>query len=76
MTSHVNYKVYEPSGEPLLLETVDAPYTANFSDALVAGTRLKLANEGAIRESIRLFFEKLRAAEPKQAAPTEAAPQQ
>lgn len=65
VTSHVNYKVYDSSGAPYLLETVDAPFTATVSDAFVGVERLKLANEGSIRESIKQFFDKLRAFEPK-----------
>jgi len=65
VTSHVNYKVYDSSGQPVLLATIDAPYTANFSDSLIAVDRLKKANEGAIRTSIQKFFEKLRDADVK-----------
>jgi hypothetical protein len=65
VTSHVNYKVYDPSGQPLLLATVDAPYTAKFSDAFVAAERLKHPNEGAIRTSIEQFLDKLRDSTPK-----------
>lgn len=62
VTSHVNYKVYDPNDQPVALETINAEYTAKFSDAFVGTTRLKLANEGSIRESISQFFGKLRAA--------------
>jgi hypothetical protein len=65
VTSHVNYKVYDSSGAPYLLDTVDAPFTATMSDAFVGVERLKLANEGSIRESIKQFFDKLRTFEPK-----------
>jgi len=65
VTSHVNYKVYDPAGQPLLLETIDTPYTATVSDAFVGVKRLQLANEGSIRESIKTFFDKLRATSPK-----------
>jgi hypothetical protein len=65
VTSHVNYKVYDTAGQPLLLETIDTPYTAKFSDAFAGVKRLQLANEGSIRESIRAFFDKLRATAPK-----------
>jgi len=65
VTSHVNYKVYDSSGAPYLLETVDAPFTATMSDAFVGVERLKLANEGSIRESIKQFFDKLRDFQPK-----------
>lgn len=65
VTSHVNYKVYDAKGAPYLLETIDAPFTATVSDAFVGVERLKLANEGSIRESIKQFFDKLRNFEPK-----------
>jgi hypothetical protein len=65
VTSHVNYKVYDSSGQPLLLETVDAPYTAKISDAFIGTQRLKLANEGSIRMSIEKFFDRLRDADLK-----------
>jgi hypothetical protein len=60
VTSHVNYKVYDASGQPYLLETIDMPYTATFSDSVLGVERLKMANEGAIRMSIQKFFDKLR----------------
>ena len=62
VTSHVNYKVYDAAGQPVLLETINAPYTATVSDAFVGVERLKLANEGSIRASISQFLDKLRAA--------------
>ena len=65
VTSHVNYKVYDSAGQPFVLETVDAPYTAKFGDAFMGVERLKKANEGSIRESIEKLFEKLRATTPK-----------
>jgi len=65
VTSHVNYKVYDSSGAPYLLETIDAPFTAAMGEAFLATERLKLANEGSIRESIKQFFDKLRNFEPK-----------
>lgn len=65
VTSHVNYKVYDASGQPYLLATIDAPYTAKMGDAFLAVERLKLANEGSIRASIDMFFNKLRAEAPK-----------
>jgi hypothetical protein len=65
VTSHVNYKVYDKAGQPVLLDTVDAPYTAKFSDAFAGVERLRLANEGSIRVSIQQFFDKLRDTDPK-----------
>lgn len=60
VTSHVNYKVYDQAGAAFLLETIDAPYTAKMSEAFMGVERLKKANEGAVRESIQKFFDKLR----------------
>lgn len=65
VTSHVNYKVYDSSGQPYLLATIDAPYTADFSSSFMAITRLKKANEGSIRESVQMFFDQLRNSVPK-----------
>jgi hypothetical protein len=74
VTSHVNYKVYDQSGQPVVLATVDAPYTAKVSDAFVGVERLRLANEGSIRTNISQFFDKLRAVEIKSAAAAPATP--
>ena len=65
VTAHVNYKVYDAAGQPLLLATIDSPYTAKFSDSLVAVERLRLANEGSIRMSIGQFFDRLRDTNPQ-----------
>lgn len=64
VTSHVNYKVHAPNGDPFLLATIDAPYTAKMGEAFMGTERLKKANEGSIRESISQFFDKLRATTP------------
>jgi hypothetical protein len=64
VTSHVNYKVYDRGGNPVLLETVDTPYTASMSDSLVAFERLRMSNEGSIRTSIQKFLDKLRDTRP------------
>jgi hypothetical protein len=68
VTSHVNYKVYDPKAQPLVLETIDAPFTATMKDAFVGVERLRLANEGSIRASIEKFFDKLRDANPAKTA--------
>jgi hypothetical protein len=64
VTSHVNYKVYDPKAQPLLLETIDSPFTATMKDAFVGVERLRIANEGAIRTSIQTFFDKLKDTKP------------
>ena len=68
VTAHVNYKVFQPSGDPLLLQTIDSPYTAKMSEAFIGVERLKKANEGAIRTSIQDFLGKLRETTPKDPA--------
>ena len=68
VTSHVNYKVYDSQAKPLVLETIDAPFTATVSDAFVGVECVRVANEGAIRLSIQMFFDKLRSAPPPQTA--------
>ncbi|MCW3475081.1 hypothetical protein [Limobrevibacterium gyesilva] len=65
VTSHVNYKVMNPANEPLLLETISASYTANFSEHPIGVVRLKRANEGSIRENITKFLQRLRETPPK-----------
>jgi hypothetical protein len=64
VTAHVNYKVYDPKAQPVLLETIDSPFTATVGDAFIGAKRLQLANEGAIRLSIQTFFDKLKDAKP------------
>ena len=64
VTAHVNYKVYDSKAQPVLLETIDSPFTATMKDAFVGVERLRLANEGAIRTSIQSFFGKLKDAKP------------
>lgn len=60
VTSHANYKVFSAAANPILLETVSAPFTATTADASGGITRLKIANEGAVRTSIKRFLDKLR----------------
>ena len=64
VTAHANYKVYDKNAQPVLLETITAPYTAGFSESPIAVIRLQRANEGAVRESIRQFLNKLRGVKP------------
>ena len=59
VTSHVNYKVYDAAGKPILLETISAPCTATFSDSPIGFVRIKRANEGSIRANITQFLDKL-----------------
>jgi hypothetical protein len=60
VTSTVDYKlIARASGQSYMHETVTASYTASMSDAFYGVKRLQLANEGAIRENIRIFIHKL-----------------
>jgi hypothetical protein len=61
VTSNVNYKVYDAAGQPVLMETIVADYTATFSDAAIGVVRVKKANEGSVRTNISKFLEKLQA---------------
>ena len=60
VTSHVNYKVYDTAGQPVLLATISAPFTATMADSMIATVRLQRANEGSIRASIAQFLDRLR----------------
>jgi hypothetical protein len=59
VTSHVNYKIFDAAAQPILLETISAPFTATFSDSPIGFVRIKRANEGSIRASISQFLAKL-----------------
>jgi hypothetical protein len=60
VTAAVNYQLNKiGTAQSILNEVVTTPYTAKFSDALVAVKRLRLANEGAIRENINAFLTRL-----------------
>jgi hypothetical protein len=60
VTSTVQYILTRLSDRaPILDETIAAPYTAAFGDSLLGVERLRLANEGSIRENIRRFIQVL-----------------
>jgi len=55
----VQYRVIERATQTeIMRETLVTPYTAEFGSSLIAVERLRLANEGAIRESIKAFLVK------------------
>lgn len=59
VTPEVQYRVVERATQTeILRETLVTPYTAEFGSSLIAVERLRLANEGAIRESIKAFLVK------------------
>ncbi len=60
VTANANYSVF-PSGtqNPYFQSTVATPFTATVSDAFVGVTRLRMANEGAVRANISEFIRRL-----------------
>ena len=57
VTSVANYRLIEvATGETVFEETVTTPFTADFSSTFYGVERLRLANEGAMRENIRAFI--------------------
>lgn len=60
VTSSVNYRLDEVQKDKTLLNgDLDAAFTATVSDAFVGVERLRLANEGSIKENIKILIEKL-----------------
>lgn len=60
VTSHVNYEVTRRADSQLYLgETVNTSYTATAGQAFLGVERLRLANEGAIRQNIKDFLLRL-----------------
>jgi hypothetical protein len=60
VTATVRYVLVDATnGASVFDETIVKPYTAEFSDAFLGAERLRLANEGAIRENIGEFVRRL-----------------
>jgi hypothetical protein len=60
VASNVNYELVDAGTvEPVHGESVGVKYTAQFSDAFAAIKRLRLANEGAMRENIKEYLDRL-----------------
>lgn len=60
VTANVHYEVTDTrTGAVVWQEGVVLPYTATVGDAFVGSTRLRLANEGAVRKNIARLVEKL-----------------
>lgn len=56
----VIYRVLETETKKIWFDhSVSTPYTATFSDAPIGIVRLRLANEGSIRENIKEFIRRL-----------------
>jgi hypothetical protein len=66
VTATVQYAVTDTTTDAVVWsESVVTPHTATMGDAFVGATRLKLANEGAVRKNIAQLVEKLGAAQLK-----------
>lgn len=61
-TLHANYKVYNATGEPILLETISSTHVTKWNEDLGGSKRARWAVEGAIRANILKFMEKLQQA--------------
>lgn len=60
VSSKIHYVVLDNrTNEAVFEKTIDLPYTAAFSDAFLGVTRLRLANEGAIRVNIQALIKDL-----------------
>ncbi len=60
VTATVEYSLQEKlTGEKVFTKTITTPFTATFGDAALAFVRLKIANEGAIRENIEKIIDEL-----------------
>jgi len=67
VTANVNYRVRKAGDEePYLLKTTRSSYTALFTaKKILWSSRLKEANEGALRKNIRLFIDAIMMHRPK-----------
>ena len=69
VTSSVKYRVIErATKQPVLEELVVSAYTATMSDAWYGVERLRLANEGSIRDNIAEFIKRLSERLPREGA--------
>ncbi len=60
VTSSVNYRLDDVQKDKNILnEDLNAEFTATVSDAFAGVARLRIANEGSIKENIRMLIEKL-----------------
>ncbi|WP_316015446.1 hypothetical protein [Roseobacter sp. HKCCA0434] len=62
VTTTVEYNLRDANGSIVFSETIATPYTAQFSEAFMAVTRLKLANEGSAEQNISEILSRLRQA--------------
>jgi len=61
VTMTVKYTLLDYKNHNIIFtKIVSKPYTATVSNAFVAITRLRMANEGAVKENIYTFLKKLK----------------
>jgi hypothetical protein len=60
VTATIEYLLEEKAtGRNVFTKTISTPFTATFSDAAIAIERLKIANEGAVRENIEKLIHEI-----------------
>ncbi len=60
VTATISWHLVErASGRNVFQREIGTPFTAKMSDAFIGSERMKLANEGAIRRSIKAFIEEI-----------------
>lgn len=60
VTAHTNYEVNKDgSGDLYYSDSISTPFTATMSDSALGVERLRIANEGAVRENISTFINNL-----------------
>lgn len=61
VTATANYSLSDrKTGKELFAKTISTPFTATFSDAAYGPSRLKIANEGAVKKNIQKLLDELR----------------
>lgn len=65
VTCSVRYDLSDAAtGKRVFGKTITTPFTATFSDSALAVARLRIANEGAVRENLRELLDELFALRP------------
>jgi hypothetical protein len=60
VTAHIHYKITELASNRVVFdETIVTPHTTDMSDAFLGVERLRLANEGAVRDNIHTLIAKI-----------------
>jgi len=60
VTAGVHYRLLVPGSDRVVMdEYIATPYTATLGDAIIGVERLRMANEGAMRENISALMQKL-----------------